>query len=110
VTGERRLTLVVCSGPVCRDRRGSAELRAHLDATVAARGLGDRVRVLDEVCLGHCLRGPNILVEQDPEEDPANTVLYDRMTVADLDRVLERHLAGGMAIRVLTNRPPVRGR
>jgi (2Fe-2S) ferredoxin len=108
VTGERRLTIVVCSGPVCRDRRGSAELRAHLDATVAARGLGDRVRVADEVCLGHCLRGPNILVEDEPEA--GNGVLYDRMTVADLDRVLERHLAGGMAIRVLTNRPPVRGR
>jgi (2Fe-2S) ferredoxin len=81
------------------------------------------VRVFDEVCLGHCLRGPNVLVEEEAaSSEPAlggqgraptpggEAVLYDRMTVADLDRVLERHLAGGMAIRVLTHRPPVPGR
>lgn len=109
MTGERRLTIVVCSGPVCRDRRGSAQLRAHLEAAIAARGVGARVRVADEVCFGHCLRGPNILVEEIRDGEPSS-VLYDRMTAPDLDRILDRHLAGGMAIRVLTNRPPVRGR
>jgi (2Fe-2S) ferredoxin len=104
VNGERRLTVVVCSGPVCRDQRGSAELRKHLADTIAVRELGDRVRVVDEVCLGHCLRGPNVLVV----EENQRTVLYNRMTVADLDRVVERHLVGGMAVRPLMNRPPFR--
>jgi (2Fe-2S) ferredoxin len=119
-----RLTVIICSGPVCRDQRGSDELRAHLDATVAARGLGDRITVASEVCLGHCLRGPNVIVHDEPADaapatglpDPTlviaspRSVLYNRMTIADLDRVIERHLAGGMAIRPLMNRPPFRGR
>jgi (2Fe-2S) ferredoxin len=88
VNGERRLTVVVCSGPVCRDQRGSAELRKHLDDTIAVRALGDRVQVVDEVCLGHCLRGPNVLVV----EESQRTVLYNRMTVADLDRATDEAL------------------
>ena len=28
------------------------------------------------------------------------------MTVEDVDRVVERHLVGGMAVRALTNLPP----
>ena len=117
----RRLTVVVCSGPVCRDQRGSAELRQHLDETIAARGLADRVRVVDEVCLGHCLRGPNVLVVEEsgagseaPPFDPRlgvaapRAVLYNRVTRDDLDRVVERHLVGGMAVRPLMNRPPSR--
>jgi (2Fe-2S) ferredoxin len=35
-------------------------------------------------------------------------VLYNRMTLADLDRVIERHLVGGMVVRLLLNRPPVK--
>ena len=114
-----RLTVIVCSGPVCRDQRGSGELRAHLDRTIAARDLGARIRVVDEVCLGHCLRGPNIVVHEDRADEPAdpalgaalpNGVLYNRMTLEDLDRVIERHLVGGMAVRPLMNRPPFRGR
>ena len=35
-------------------------------------------------------------------------VLYNRMTVADLDRVIEKHLVGGMVVRVLMNRPPIK--
>jgi (2Fe-2S) ferredoxin len=113
VIPERRLTVVVCSGPVCRDQRGSAELRRHLDETIAARGLADRVRVVDEVCLGHCLRGPNVLVVEEGVDiglgaAAPRAVLYNRMTRGDLDRVVERHLVGGMAVRPLMNRPPSR--
>ena len=116
-SGAARLTVVVCSGPVCGDQRGSGELRAHLLETIAARGLEDRIRVVDEVCLGHCLRGPNILVHEERESAPADVrlgagapsaVLYNRMTLSDLDRVIERHLMGGIAVRPLMNRSPVR--
>jgi (2Fe-2S) ferredoxin len=107
------LTVIVCSGPVCGDSRGSSRLLEHARAHVAARGLEDRVRVQEEVCLGHCLRGPNILVATgDPGlaavgEAPGQSVLYNHMTIEDLDRVIDRHLAGGLAIRALTNLLPV---
>ena len=108
-----RLTVIVCRGPVCGDRRGSARLLEHARDRVASRGLADRVTVREEVCLGHCLRGPNILVASgDPGlaavgEAPGQSVLYNHMTVDDLDRVIERHVVGGMAVRALTNLPPM---
>lgn len=110
----KAVRVVVCRGPVCGDKRGSAQLTQHLRATVAARGLEERVRVSEEICLGHCLRGPNVLVCDDG--DPiggvmaGRAVLYNRMTTPDLDRVVERHLVGGIAVRALTNLPPVRDR
>jgi (2Fe-2S) ferredoxin len=108
-----KLTVIVCRGPVCGDRRGSAGLLEHARARIAERGLGERVEVREEVCLGHCLRGPNILVAAgDPGlaalgQAPGRAVLYNHMTVEDLDRVIERHLIGGMAVRALTNLPPI---
>jgi (2Fe-2S) ferredoxin len=104
----RRLTVVVCRGPTCGERRGSGELAAHLAETVRARGLEDRVHVIDEYCLGHCSRGPNILVQEEGTAEPFGGVLYDRMTLDDLDRVVEKHLVGGMVIRVLMNRAPIK--
>ena len=103
------VTVVVCRGPVCGGR-DSAALTDHLRESIARRGLGERVRVGEEVCLGHCLRGPNVLVCDDAEAGPGRAVLYNRMTVADLDRVIDRHLVGGIAVRPLMFRDPVRDR
>ena len=107
------MNVVVCRGPVCGDKRGSAALTAHLAASVAARNLQDRVIVSEEICLGHCLRGPNVLVsDADDPDGPSSprAVLYNRMTVADLDRVVDRHLVGGIVVRALTNLPSTRDR
>ena len=120
------MTVVVCRGPVCGDRRDAGTLTTHLARSIALRRLEDQVRVSEEVCLGHCLRGPNILVCDGDSAGAAagrpvgglgglgltseRTVLYNRMTVADLDRVIDRHLVGGIAVRPLMNRPPVRDR
>ena len=107
-----KLNVVVCRGPVC-DKRGSSALTAHLNASLVARNVQDRATVTEEICLGHCLRGPNVLVSDadDPEGlTSSRATLYNRMTVADLDRVVERHLVGGIAVRALTNLPSVRDR
>jgi (2Fe-2S) ferredoxin len=101
------LTVVVCRGPTCGDKRGSGELVARLERTIKARGLESRIHLVEEVCLGHCLRGPNILVQEEGAE-PFTGVLYNRMTAEDLERVIEKHLVGGMAVRILMNRPPVK--
>lgn len=107
------VSVVVCRGPVCGDKRGSAALTQHLRSRVARDDLAERVQVSEEVCLGHCLRGPNVLVcdAEDPDGPISpRAVLYNRMTLADLDRVVDRHLLGGIAVRALTNLPPVRDR
>jgi (2Fe-2S) ferredoxin len=98
--------VIVCRGPVCRDQRGSDQLREHLAQTIEKRGLQDRIRLADEVCLGHCLRGPNILVHDEDDPRPSYYgVMYNRMTIEDLERVVDRHLMGGIVVRALTNLP-----
>ena len=113
----RRLTVVVCRGPTCGDRRGSGALYARLEETIAARNLAAQITLLRETCLGHCLRGPNILVCDSDELRGApavlglgtpSAVLYNRMTLPDLERVIERHLVGGMVVRPFLNRLPAR--
>jgi (2Fe-2S) ferredoxin len=115
--GPPQLAVIVCRGPTCGDRRGSAALHARLEETIAARRLEERIALLSETCFGHCLRGPNILVcagsevrggATVPGPDTPSAVLYNRMTLADLDRVIDKHLLGGMVVRPLLNRPPVR--
>jgi (2Fe-2S) ferredoxin len=110
----RRFTLIVCRGPTCGDGRNSAALTARLRETVAARALEEQVTVLEETCFGHCLRGPNVLVYDNDKTDGSRiygpgasapaAILYNRVTVHDLERVVDRHLAGGMVVRPVLNR------
>ena len=37
-----------------------------------------------------------------------SAVLYNRMTPADLARIIDRHLVGGMVVRPLLNRFPIK--
>jgi (2Fe-2S) ferredoxin len=114
----RRFTVIVCRGPTCGEARNSGALYARLGETIAARNLGDQITVSQETCFGHCLRGPNILVCDTDElkggpiygPGPAtpSAVLYNRMTLRDLDRVIDRHLVGGMVVRPFLNRPPIK--
>jgi (2Fe-2S) ferredoxin len=113
----RRLTVLVCRGPTCGDKRGGHELYDSLAETIAARGLGEQVTLAQETCFGHCLQGPNILVCDTAVVEAAgggldlnapSAVLYNRMTRADLQRVIDRHLAGGLVVRLFLNRPPIR--
>lgn len=109
---------MVCRGPTCGEARNSAALTARLHGMVAARGLTEQVSVLEETCFGHCLRGPNVLVYDTdeargqriygPGSATATTVLYNRMTISDLEKVVERHLVGGMVVRPFLNRPPAK--
>ena len=109
---------MVCRGPTCGEARGSAALTARLHEMIERRGLTEQIDVLEETCFGHCMRGPNILVYDTDEAQGArvfgpglgapSAVLYNRMTVADLEKVVDRHLVGGMVVRPFLNRPPAR--
>lgn len=113
----RRLTVLVCRGPTCGDKRGGNQLYDLLRRTVTEQGLDDRVTVGQETCFGHCLQGPNILVCDTDQLDAAggftglgvpSAVLYNRMTASDLARVIDRHLTGGMVVRPFLNRLPIK--
>ena len=112
-----RVNVVVCRGPVCGDKRGSAALAEHLRARVVAEGLAEGVEVSEEICLGHCLRGPNVLVCDDemlrraggiPWGGSAGALLYNRVGLKNIPQIVERHLIAGVVVTPLLNRPPVR--
>jgi (2Fe-2S) ferredoxin len=99
---------MVCRGPTCGERRNSAALHAKLEELIAAHGLGACVTLAWETCFGHCLRGPNVLVYDTDEVrgwqvyaglDAPSAVLYNRVEAGELERLLDKHLAGGLDMR-----------
>jgi (2Fe-2S) ferredoxin len=105
VSEPRRLTVMVCRGPTCGERRNSGALHARLEELIAARGLASRVTLAWETCFGHCLRGPNVLVYDTDEVrgwqvfagfEAPSAVLYNRVEADELERLLDKHLAGGL--------------
>jgi (2Fe-2S) ferredoxin len=107
VSEPRRLTVMVCRGPTCGERRNSAALHARLEELVAERGLAQQVTLGWETCYGHCLRGPNILVYDTDEVsgwsvyaglDAPSAVIYARVAVDQLERLLDTHLGDGLGM------------
>ena len=101
---------MVCRGPTCGERRNSAALYQQLEDLIAERGLAAQVTLGWETCFGHCLRGPNVLLYDTDEVrgwqvyaglDSPSAVLYSRVAVGELEGMLEKHLAGGMVVRIL---------
>lgn len=99
---------MVCRGPTCGERRNSAALHERLETLIAARGVTAQVTLAWETCFGHCLRGPNILVYDTDEVrgwqtqaglEAPSAVLYNRVAPEELERMLDKHLAGGLDMR-----------
>lgn len=82
----------------CCAAKGSEEIREKMKALVKARGLAARVRVNSAGCLDHCESGVSIVVY------PEN-VWYGRVTAADVEEIVTRHLEGGHPVERLVLRP-----
>ena len=61
---------------------------------LAARGLKGRVRANQSGCLDQCEHGPNMVVYPD-------AVWYGRVTLADVDEIIESHIIGGKPVERL---------
>jgi (2Fe-2S) ferredoxin len=112
-----RLTTLLCVGPTCGDKRGSAALVAEMRRLVALRGLGAAVEVATYSCFGQCRKGPNVVVR--PFQPQASRLLaaiptvgvgvtlYNRVTLAEVGRIVDEHLVRGERVRDLMNRMPL---
>ena len=58
------ITVSVCVGSSCHVR-GSRQIIEHLQGVLHARGLDDQVDLRAEFCLGHCMQGPNVRVNDE---------------------------------------------
>ncbi|MEZ4368890.1 MAG: (2Fe-2S) ferredoxin domain-containing protein [Kofleriaceae bacterium] len=111
----RRFKVLVCRGPECGDRRGSATLQAGFATALAARGLTAAVELGWQSCFGRCTLGPNVLVREVIGEEPARgfatlpgprgkAALYSGVDVETVARIVDEHVAQGRAVRELLER------
>lgn len=117
----RRFKIVVCRGPECGDRRGSAGLHEVFRSALEAHGARDRAELTWQSCFGRCTQGPNVLVrELVANEAPSlgsgfatlpgprgATALYNRMDAVRAERVVRQHVIGGQIVREFIERPGI---
>jgi (2Fe-2S) ferredoxin len=111
----RRLKILVCRGPECGDRRGSAAVHAALAVALAGEKVdGAEVQLDWQSCFGKCQRGVNVLVrELRPGEDAffgtflamgPGAVLYNGVKPAEVERIVKEHVVGGKVVLEFKNR------
>ncbi len=111
----KRYRVVVCRGPECGERRGSAVL--HECFLREARALGLDIEMGWQACFGRCRQGPNVLVRIAPTAPPRtllatpptgpgqNAALYNGVREVDVAKILQSHVARGIIVRELVLKP-----
>jgi (2Fe-2S) ferredoxin len=120
VASPRRYKIVICRGPECGDRRGSAGLHELFRSRLEAKGARERADLVWQSCFGRCTQGPNVLVREVVAEPPVLgtgfatmpgprgvTALYNRMDETRIDRVIDEHVLGGTIVRDYVERPGI---
>ena len=118
----RRFKIVICRGPECGDRRGSAVLHDAFRNALEAHGARERTELVWQSCFGRCTQGPNVLVREilTTESVPTlgsgfatvpgprgATALYNRMDPERVERVVTDHVMGGQIVREYVERPGI---
>jgi (2Fe-2S) ferredoxin len=73
---------------------GEAELYQAFKAGLAKRGLKGKVRANKAGCLDQCEHGPTVVVYP-------QAVWYGRVTLADVDEIIDQHIAGDTVVERL---------
>jgi (2Fe-2S) ferredoxin len=117
----RRYRIVICRGPECGDRRGSATLHDQFCRTLEAHGVREGNEVVWQSCFGRCTQGPNVLVREILTAAPpalgsgfatapgpkGSTALYNRIDSARVERIVTQHVVNGQVVRELIERPGI---
>ena len=82
-----RSHILMCAGAGCLSSGGTS-LRDALAAELKKCGLEDEIRFVETGCMGPCDLGPILLVHPDG-------TLYQRVTAADVPRLVEEHFIKG---------------
>ncbi len=118
----RRFKIVICRGPECGDRRGSASLHEVFRSVLEAHGAQEHTELAWQSCFGRCTQGPNVLVREILTAEPAATLgsgfatvpgprgataLYNRVDSQRATHIVVEHVMGGQVIREYIERPGI---
>ena len=117
----RRFKIVICRGPECGDRRGSAALHEVFRSALEAHAARDRAELAWQSCFGRCTQGPNVLVRELVADTAPSlgtgfatapgprgaTALYNRVDSTRVERVVVLHVVGGQIVREFIERPGI---
>ena len=118
----RRYKIVICRGPECGDRHGSAVLHDAFAAALSAHGAQEHTELAWQSCFGRCTQGPNVLVREILTMEPAITLgsgfatmpgprgataLYNRVNRQRIEHVVAEHVKGGQIVRDYIERPAI---
>jgi (2Fe-2S) ferredoxin len=117
----RRFRIIICRGPECGDRRGSALLHEVFRTALEAHQVRDRAELVWQSCFGRCTQGPNVLVRElspaaaprpplgtgfaTPPSPRGATALYNHTDPERVERIVVEHVVGGRIIREFVERP-----
>jgi len=79
---------------------GCAEVINEFMSEIQARNLFEKFALTNTGCMGPCMMGPSVLVY--PE-----SVMYGRVTKADVKTIIDEHLLGGKPVTALQVPPEV---
>jgi (2Fe-2S) ferredoxin len=118
----RRFKIVICRGPECGDRHGSAALHEVFHSALAAHGAQERTELVWQSCFGRCTQGPNVLVREILTGDAVpvlgsgfatlpgprgTTALYNRVDRQRVVHVVAEHVMAGRIVREYVERPGI---
>jgi (2Fe-2S) ferredoxin len=115
---DRRFRIVICRGPECGDRRGSAVLHEAFRSVLEEQGVRERVELVWQSCFGRCTQGPNVLVRElvgelatlgtgfaTPPSARGATALYNHVDPERIERIVAEHVVRGQIVREFIERP-----
>jgi (2Fe-2S) ferredoxin len=118
----RRFKIVICRGPECGDRHGSAALYDVFQTVLESYGARQHTELMWQSCFGRCTQGPNVLVREILSGEAAPllgsgfatlpgprgaTALYNRVDTQRVAHVVAEHVIGGQIVREYIERPGI---
>ena len=91
--------LLICGGTGCH-ATGSVALKETLENELDAKGLKDKVRVVETGCNGFCAMGPLTVVQPDG-------VFYQKIKADDVPELVQEHLINNKQLERLLYKNPV---
>jgi NADH:ubiquinone oxidoreductase subunit F (NADH-binding)/(2Fe-2S) ferredoxin/NAD-dependent dihydropyrimidine dehydrogenase PreA subunit len=91
--------LLLCGGTGCH-ATGSVKVKDALQLEIDAKGLSDRVEVVETGCNGFCAMGPIMVVHP-------GDIFYQKIKLDDIPAIVESHLINGKPVEKLLYTDPV---